>query len=131
MSTLRRSTAIVEPHEGGGPLRKSPSRTEYDAITLERGVTHDPEFEKWASGLSGFASGPGAAVSPDALRRELIIEVCDESGRPVRAYRIHRCWVSEFQGSSDLDANAYAVWIVRLKLENEGWKRDDDLTEKA
>src|SRR5947209_11465550 len=48
VSMLKRSTEVVKHREGGDPStsRKSPGRTEYDAITLERGVTHDTEFEK-------------------------------------------------------------------------------------
>ena len=48
---LKRTTEVVKHREGGDPSssRKSPGRTEYEAITLERGVTHDVEFEKWAN----------------------------------------------------------------------------------
>ena len=51
VSALKRSTEVVEHREGGDPStpRKSPGRTRYDPITLERGVTHDIEFERWAN----------------------------------------------------------------------------------
>ena len=50
VSALKRTTEVVKHREGGDPSssRKSPGRTEYEAITLERGVTHDREFEQWA-----------------------------------------------------------------------------------
>ena len=50
-SALKRTTEVVKHREGGDNStdRKSPGRTKYEAITLERGVTHDPEFEKWAN----------------------------------------------------------------------------------
>ena len=112
---LKRSTEVVKHREGGDPSssRKSPGRTEFEAITLERGVTHDTEFEKWANKVWNFGSGLGAEVS-------LAI-----------AYKVFRCWVSEFQALHDLDANANAVAIQHLKLENEGWERDLDVTEPA
>ena len=37
---------------------------------------------------------------------------------------VYRCWVSEYQALPDLDANANAVAIQTIKLENEGWERD-------
>jgi hypothetical protein len=39
--------------------------------------------------------------------------------------------VSEFQALPDLDMNANAAAIQTLKLENEGWERDYDVTEPA
>jgi phage tail-like protein len=44
---------------------------------------------------------------------------------------VFRCWASEFQSLPDLDANANAVAIQQLKLENEGWERDYDVPEPA
>ena len=130
-SALKRSTEVIEHREGGDPStsRKSPGRTKYDAITLERGVTHDPEFEKWANKVWNFGSGLGSEVSLKDFRKDLLIEVYNEAGQAVLAYKIYRCWVSEFQAQADLDANANAVLIQTLKLENEGWERDYDVTE--
>ena len=114
--------------EGGDPSssRKSPGRTEYDAITLERGVTHDIEFEQWANKVWNFGSGLGAEVSLKDFRKDLIIEVYNEAGQLAIAYKVFRCWVSEYQALPDLDANANAVAIQHIKLENEGWERDVD-----
>ena len=106
------------------PSRKSPGRTEYEAITLERGVTHDIEFEKWANKVWNFGAGLGAEVSLKDFRKDLIIEVYNEAGQLVIAYKVYRCWVSEYQALPDLDANANAVAIQHIKLENEGWERD-------
>ena len=128
---LKRSTDVVEHREGGDPStsRKSPARTKYDAITLERGVTHDTEFEKWANKVWDYGSGPGAEVSLSDFRKEIIIDVFNEAGQKVLSYKVYRCWVSEFQALPDLDANAGAVAIQHIKLENEGWERDIDVTE--
>ena len=109
--------------------RKSPGRTKYEAITLERGVTHDTEFEKWANKVWNFGSGLGAEVSLKDFRKDIIIEVYNEAGQLALAYKVYRCWVSEYQALPDLDANANAVAIQHIKLENEGWERDYDVAE--
>ena len=127
------STEVVEHREGGDPSssRKSPGRTEYEAITLERGVTHDKDFEQWANKVWNFGSGLGAEVSLKDFRKDIIIEVYNEAGQLALAYKVYRCWVSEFQSQADLDANANAVLIQNIKLENEGWERDYEVTEPA
>ncbi|OYU27861.1 phage tail protein [Paucibacter aquatile] len=131
VSALKRSTEVVKHREGGdqSSSRKSPGRTEFDAITLERGVTHDTEFEKWANKVWNYGSGLGAEVSLKDFRKDLIIELYNETGQLVLAYKVFRAWVSEFQALPDLDANANAVAIARLKLENEGWERDYEVAE--
>ncbi len=134
VGALKRSTDPVEHREGGDPStsRKSPGRTKYEAITLERGVTHDTEFEKWANKVWNFGSGLGAEVSLKNFRKDLIIEVYNEAGQLVLAYKVFRCWVSEYQALPDLDANgAAAVAIQHIKLENEGWERDYEVTEPS
>ena len=133
VGALKRTTDLVEHREGGDPSssRKSPGRTKYDAISLDRGVTHDTEFEKWANKVWNFGSGLGAEVSLRDFRKDIIIEVYNEAGQLVLAYKVYRCWVSEFQALPDLDANANAIAIQTLKLENEGWERDYDVTEPA
>jgi phage tail-like protein len=131
VSALSRTTEVVTHREGGDPSssRKSPGRTEYEAVTLERGVTHDPEFEQWANKVWNYGSGLGSEVSLKDFRKDVIIEVYNEAGQPVIAYKVYRCWVSEFQAMPELDANANAVAIQTLKLENEGWERDYEVTE--
>jgi phage tail-like protein len=128
---LKRTTELVEHREGGDPSssRKSPGRTKYDAITLERGVTHDLEFENWANKVWNFGSGLGAEVSLKDFRKDFIIEIYNEAGQLALAYKVFRCWVSEYQASADLDANANAVLIQNIKLENEGWERDTEVPE--
>ncbi len=130
VGALTRSTEMVEHREGGDPStsRKSPGRTKFEAITLERGVTHDTEFEKWANKVWNFGSGLGAEVSLKDFRKDIIIEVYNEAGQLALAYKVFRCWVSEYQALPDLDANANAVAIQTIKLENEGWERDYDVT---
>ena len=133
VGALKRSTDVVEHREGGDPSssRKSPARTKFDAITLDRGVTHDTEFEKWANKVWNFGSGLGAEVSLKDFRKDIIIEVYNEAGQLATAYKVYRCWVSEYQALPDLDANANAVAIQHIKLENEGWERDVDVVEPS
>lgn len=133
IGALKRSTELVEHREGGDPStsRKSPGRSKFEAITLERGVTHDTEFEKWANKVWNFGSGLGAEVSLKDFRKDVIIELYNEAGQLAIAYKVYRCWVSEFQALPDLDANANAVAIQTIKLENEGWERDYEVTEPA
>jgi phage tail-like protein len=128
---LKRTTEVVKHREGGDPStsRKSPGRTEYEAITLERGVTHDLEFEAWARRVWNFQAGLGSEVSLRDFRKSITIEVYNEAGQLAIAYNVFRCWVSEYQALPDLDANANAVAIQHIKLENEGFARDEGVVE--
>ena len=133
VSALKRTTEVVKHREGNDPSssRKMPGRTEYEPITLERGVTHDVEFERWANKVWNYDSGLGSEVSLKDFRRNILIEAYNESGQLALRYKVFRCWVSEFQALSDLDANANAVAIQTIKLENEGWERDYEVPEPA
>ncbi len=133
VSGLKRTTEVVEHREGGDPStsRKSPGRVKFEAITLERGVTHDQEFEQWANKVWNFGSGLGAEVSLKNFRKDLIVELYNEAGQVVLAYKVFRAWVSEYQALPDLDANANAVAIQHLKLVNEGWERDYTVAEPS
>jgi phage tail-like protein len=128
---LKRTTTPISHREGGDPStsRKSPGRNEFDAITLERGVTHDPEFELWAGKVWNISGGAGGEVSLRDFRKDIFIEVYNEAGQLAISYKVFRCWVSEFQALPDLDANANAIAIQHIKLENEGWERDTDVKE--
>jgi phage tail-like protein len=131
VSALKRTTEVVRHREGGDPSssRKSPGRTEYDAIQLDRGVTHDPEFTKFANKVWNFGAGLGAEVSLEDFRKDLLIELYNEAGQLVLTYKVYRCWISEFQPLPELDANANAVAIQTIKLENEGWELDTQVPE--
>ena len=112
---------------------KSPGRTKYEPITLERGLTHDLEFERWANKVWSLsnAQGPGSdrEVSLKDFRKDIRIEVLNEAGQVVLAYNVYRCWVSEYRALPDLDANGSVTAIEQITLENEGWVRDTAVTE--
>ncbi len=131
VSGLKKTTEVIEYREGGNPStsHKLPGRTKYEAITLERGVTYDTRFEKWANKVWNFGAGLGAEVSLKDFRKDIIIKMFNEAGQLVIAYKVYRCWVSEYQALPDLDANANAVAIQHIKLENEGWERDVEIPE--
>jgi phage tail-like protein len=133
VSALKRTTEVVKHRDGGDPAtsHKSPGRTEYEAITLERGITHDPEFEDWARKVWDVRGGQGKEVSLKDFRKNIRLELYNEAGQLVIAYNLFRCWVSEYQAFPDLDANANAIAIQHLKLENEGWTQDLDVAEPA
>ena len=130
-SSLKRTTEVVKHRSGGDPStsRKSPGRSEFDAITLERGVTHDKAFQNWAAKVWNFGAGPGSESSLADFRKEITIELYNEAGQKVIAYKLQRCWVSEYHALPDLDANANAIAIESMKLEHEGFEIDADVTE--
>jgi phage tail-like protein len=133
VSALKRTTEVVEHREGGDPstVRRSPGQTKYEPITLERGVTHDLEFEQWANKVWNWGSGLGSEVSLADFRKDLIIEFYNEAGQLAMAYKVYRCWPSEYQALPDLDAGANAVAIQTLTLQHEGWERDYDVKEPS
>jgi phage tail-like protein len=131
VGALNRKTEVITHREGGDPSssRKSPGRTEFEAIMLERGVTHDTEFERWANKVWNWGSGLGQEISLQDFRKDVILEVYNEAGQLALAYKVYRCWVSEFEQLGELDANGNGVAIQKIKLENEGWERDYDVVE--
>lgn len=135
VSMLQRTTEVVTHRDGGDPStsHKSPGRNEYDAITLERGVTHDLAFEQWANKVWDYqnaqAQNADQEVSLADFRKDVIIDFFNEAGQKVISYQVYRCWVSEYQALPELDANANAVAIQHIKLENEGWDRDPSVVE--
>ncbi len=129
VGALKRTTEVVKFRGGAQDSfdYKSRGRTTYDAIMLERGITHDVEFENWANQTTSYLGD--ATTSLIDYKRDLILEVMNERGQVALRYNLHRCWVSEFQTMPDLDANANAVAIEHVKVELEGWTRDLGLKE--
>ncbi len=131
VGALKRSSDVIEYKQGGDAItRKGLGRTKYEPITLERGVTHDPDFEEWANAAQVLEK-QHPLTSLKNLRKELRIDLLNEAGQPVHRYIVHRCWVSEFQALPDLDGGGNAVAIEHIKLENEGWEHDLSLVEPA
>ena len=130
IGSLKRSSDVIEYKQGGDAIIvKGLGRTKYDAITLERGLTYDTDFQDWADATQKLDSG-AATTSLLNLRKEIRIELLNEGGQPVYRYKVHRCWVSEYQALPDLDAGGTGIALEHIKLENEGWERDASLTEQ-
>ncbi|WP_209347814.1 phage tail protein [Pontixanthobacter sp. CEM42] len=139
VSALSRSTDVVT-HRSGSDPSEMPGQSEYAAITLERGVTHDPAFEQWANKVWDYHNptvddepqgSSNKDVSLKDFRKDVILELYNEAGQKVLAYNIFRCWPSEYEALPELDANGNAVAISKLKLENEGWERDTSIAEPS
>jgi phage tail-like protein len=131
VSALHRITEVIEFREGGNPSlsHRSPGTTRYEPITLERGVTQDHAFEQWANKVWLLGAGAGGEVSLRDFRKDIVLNLLNEAGQLVLAYKIYRCWVSEYQALPDLDANGPKIAIEKIVLQNEGWERDLDVVE--
>ena len=132
MGALKKSTEAVDWRTGGDPthVRKLPGGTSYEAITLEQGLTHDPVFEKWANLVNNIDGD--AAMSLVNFRKDIIINVLNLQGTVAISYKVKRAWVSEYQALPDFDAGTTnSVGIQTIKLEHEGWDRDEAVAEPA
>ncbi|NTU84766.1 MAG: phage tail protein [Chloroflexales bacterium] len=130
-SALKKTTEVTTWHEAGDQsvAHKIPGKTTHDPITLSAGVTHDTTFEEWANKVNNYQGE--AAMSLRTFRKDITIEVCNLQGKPVLAYNVYRCWVSEYQALPELDASGNAIMIQTIKLEHEGWERDTSVVEPA
>ena len=129
VSALKRTTDVVK-HQAGGLNSfeyKSPGRTKYEAVTMERGITHDPDFEVWANRVYSYANDSATALAE--YKKDLTLEVLNLRGQVAIRYFLHGCWVSEFTAVPELDANNNGVAIEQIKIEVEGWERDAQLVE--
>lgn len=131
VSGLSRSTEVVQYREGAdsSQLRTTPGSTNFEPITLERGVTHDPEFEQWANLV--FSIQGDAAMSLKDYRKDILIQLLNHQGTVVMSYMVYRCWVSEYHPISELDAKGNCVAIEKLVLQHEGWERDSAVSEPS
>jgi phage tail-like protein len=128
-SALKRSTEVVKHREGGdvSTERLSPGNSKFEPVTLERGITFDFEFEKWANLV--YSTEGDAAMSLANFRKNILIELLNEQGTIVRRYTLFRCWVSEYTAQPELDANANAIAFETIVLQNEGFERDVSVVE--
>lgn len=127
---LKRTSDVIEYKEGGNPIIvKGIGRTKYEPITLERGITHAKEFEQWANAVQKLDLGEPTATELLLVRKDIWIELLNEAGQTVYRYIVKGCWVSEYQALPDLDAGGNAIALEHVKLENEGWYRDETVTE--
>jgi len=130
VSGLKRTTEVVEHRAGGDPstARKSPGRSAFEPITLERGITHDHSFEEWAN-LVYSPEGDGG-VSLQGFRKDIMIDLYNLQGVKVMSWQVFRCWVTEYTAVPELDANANAVAFESIAIAHEGFDRDIAVTEQ-
>lgn len=131
VGALKGSANVVEYREGNdlNSSRKFPGQTKSEPSTLERGITHDTEFKQWANNTWNCDSGIGAEVSWKDFRKGVIIEIYSEAVQLALSYKLYRYWVSEHQSVPDLDFSTNAVATQNLKLENEGWGCDYEVSD--
>jgi phage tail-like protein len=129
VSGFTRTTPVIRHREDAdaATTRRLPGETGYAAITLERGISFDDAFLRWAKQIFDYANSAaptGASASLGDFRRPLGIEIFDEAGQKVVAYAVHDAWVSEFSGGSALDGLGDAVTIERMVVQHQGWDRE-------
>jgi phage tail-like protein len=130
---LIRKTEVVTIREGGAPssFRQSPGPTTYEPIVLLRGRTHDTEFENWANKVWKYGQGLGAEASLKDFRKDILIELYNEAGQLVMAFKVYRCWPIEYTALGELDATHTTVAFESLTLQCEGWERDESIVEPS
>ena len=131
ISSLKRTTEVITFRSGGDPSSSilSPGKQKFEPITCERGLTMDMTFHDWAGLVWNYGAALGSEVSLANFRKNLYLEFYNEAGQLVIAYKLYRCWVSEYHALPDLDAGGNAIAIEYIKIETEGWERDPSVTE--
>jgi phage tail-like protein len=129
VGALKRTTEVVNYRSGGDNAIdfKSPGRTSYDAVTLERGITHDHDFEAWAAMVHSYAGDSSTDLRN--YKKSLTIEMLNLRNQPAIRYFLYDCWPSSYTAFPELSAGENAVAIESLELQVGGWQRDLDLAE--
>lgn len=129
MTALKRKTEAVKWRGAGEPYQRiMPGLTTFEQVILEQGLTHDLGFENWAN-LVNNTQGD-AAMSLRAFRKDLVVNLLNEQGKPAISYKLYRTWVSDYQAMPDLDAGTTtAVGIQSITLQVEFWERDTSVAE--
>jgi phage tail-like protein len=131
IGALTRRRGEVSWRDGADPSSPRTSRGQvgYEPITLERGMTADVAFERWANKVwyDPNSAPSDQEVAIKDFRKDISIMLLNEAGRVVTTWNIYRCWVSEFTALPDLDASFDAVAILSMTIQNEGWSRDSSV----
>ena len=129
IGALKRTTEVVSYRSGGGNTYdfKSPGRTKYESVTMERGLTHDPDFEDWAARVHPHDGSSNAALAQ--FKKDFVLNLLNLQGQVAKAYFLFQCWPSAYTAMPDLDGGQNGVAIESLTLEVERWERDLSVTE--
>jgi phage tail-like protein len=116
---LGQLTELVSVREGGDPnaSRVVVGPTKLEPVTIERGITRDDAFEKWAQAMR-----EGAGAAP---RKDVRIELHDGERRLTVAWVLKRALPVKFE-APDLNAASNDVAIEELTLAYEGLELDHD-----
>ncbi|MFH1682044.1 MAG: phage tail protein [Candidatus Eisenbacteria bacterium] len=126
VSGLIRRIEVVTQRGGGDPnaVRRAPGLTAYEPIVLERRLTQDAEFERWANKVWNYGSGLGAEVSLQDYRKDIRIELFNEAGEMAMAFNVYRCWPSDHAVIGEMVTDGSDLPTEVLVLQHEGWERD-------
>jgi phage tail-like protein len=115
---LGRLTELVTVHDGSDPnaSRIIVGPTKFEPVTIERGITRDDAFEKWAQAMQ-----QGARPAP---RKDVRIELHDDERRITVAWTLRGAIPIKLE-APDLNAAGNDVAIEQLTLAYEGLERDD------
>jgi phage tail-like protein len=130
VSGLHRDTQVINMRQGNESAldRPMPGQTRYEPIVLERGRSHDTEFEKWANDVWQLGAGSDTGASTD-YRKDIVIELLNEAGQVVLAFKVYRCWPSRYSALEEMEANSTDIAVESIVLQHEGWERDVDVVE--
>lgn len=127
---LHRDTTVTTIREGAtGRITKTPGTTTYQPIVIERGRTHDTAFEEWANKIYNLSSSGGSPAAN--FRKDMMVELYNEAGQMVMAWRVKNCWPSKYSPLKEFNANRTEVAVESMTLEHDGWERDTAVTEPS
>lgn len=123
------NTGTVEYREGGAnaSVQKSPGLTNYDNITLRRGVIVDPagegedDFYNWYLQIQSIRTAGNA--DPDH-RRGMTIVLINRDGTEGQRWRYFNCWPSRYMPFSDLSGQDENDVMEELEIVTEGFDRE-------
>lgn len=125
VSGLKTTVEVVEYREGNNPDRaeKLIGMMSFDAVTFERGLSNDDDFNSWMKAVSASTLDSGADVPAGGLdlevRRDLIITLYNKAGEAAKKYVLKGAWPSEYS-IGDFDASSNDVVISTLTVQHHG-----------
>lgn len=119
-SGLEQKTEQRKYRDGGDntTFHKGPGLTDYSDITLERGMSEDSDFVKWASNTHNLDGN--LSNDPD-YRRNLSIILQDHAGNEVKRWNVYECWVNNYK-FDDFDAESNDNMLEYITICHEGFE---------
>jgi phage tail-like protein len=109
---------------------KVPGLATHDPVVLRRGVTDSRDLYNWYRVVNNDVLLLAAAkeltldvgtppLQSDNFRKEVIIEVLDREGNPVKQWMLFNAWPSGYKGGDDLSAESDTKLVEELTLSYE------------